>query len=184
MELKSNFSPFILKKMNKILSSLLLIIPLLSFCQEKIELKSIYPDRIGDIAFNKKTINESFDLCLEKQIIQYFHNSGGLEYEGEKLAIEKEFSKKYKSKNIKNETGLIRIRFAVNCKGETDGFEIIAMDENYNEKTFRKSITDQLLSITKNLKGWKIKKRNEKEVYYYQYLIFKIENGQLKEILP
>jgi hypothetical protein len=58
------------------------------------------------------------------------------------------------------------------------------MDENYNEKVFAKSITEQLMRITKNLIGWQGKKYNEKEIDYYQYLIFKIENGQLKEILP
>ena len=58
------------------------------------------------------------------------------------------------------------------------------MNENYEEKVFDKSITDKLLSIAKNLKGWKGKRIREKEIDYYQYLIFKIENGQLKEILP
>jgi hypothetical protein len=58
------------------------------------------------------------------------------------------------------------------------------MNENYEEKVFDKSITEQLMSISKYLKGWKGKKYREKEIDYYQYLIFKIENGQLKEILP
>ncbi len=72
----------------------------------------------------------------------------------------------------------------VNCQGETDRFRLISADENYNEKTFAKSITDQLLDIAKSLNGWKVKKMKEKDIDYYQYLIFKIENGQLKEILP
>jgi len=169
--------------MHKIVT-LIFLIPLILFCQEKNEIKSIYPSRIGDIAFDKETDKGNFNVCTEKQIIQYFNDSRGLEYEGEKLAIEKEFAEKYKSDKVENETGLIRIRFVVNCKGETDAFRLIAMDENYNQKVFLKSITDQLLNITKNLTGWKIKKHNEKEAYYYQYLIFKIENGQLKEILP
>jgi hypothetical protein len=58
------------------------------------------------------------------------------------------------------------------------------MDENYNAKILSRSITDQLLNITKKLKGWKVKKNKEKEIDYYQYLIFKIENGHLKERLP
>lgn len=154
------------------------------FSQNTSETKSIYPNKIGDIEFYKETDKENFELCFEKHIAQYFNNSNGLEYEGEKLAIEKEFARKYKSENIKNESGLIRIRFVVNCKGETDRFRLIAMDEKYNEKVFRKSIIDQLLAITKNLKGWKVKKYKETAIDYYQYLIFKIENGQLKEILP
>ena len=169
--------------MKKILKFLLLI-PLMSFGQEKNEPKSDYPNFVGDIEFNSQTDKQDFELCNGRFISQYFNNSGASEYEGEKLAIEKEFAEKYKSENIKTENGLIRIRFVVNCKGKTDRFRLISMDENYQEKVFVQSITDQLMDITKNLKGWKAQKDAEKGINYYKYLIFKIENGQLKEILP
>ncbi|GIQ57694.1 hypothetical protein Flavo103_08300 [Flavobacterium collinsii] len=167
--------------MTKILK-FFLFIPLVSFGQEKSETKSVYPNYVGDIEFNSEMDNKDFELCNSKHIYQYFNRGDGLVYEGDKLAIEKEFAEKYKSKIIKNETGLIRINFVVNCKGKTDRFRLISMNENYDEKVFVKSITEQLMSITKNLKGWEGKK--SKEIDYYQYLIFKIENGQLKEILP
>jgi len=169
--------------MTKILK-FLLFIPLISFGQVKSETKSEYPNYVGDIEFNSKIDNKEFELCNSNHIFQYFNNSGGLEYEGEKLAIEKEFTEKYKSEIIENETGLIRINFVVNCKGKTDRFRLISMNENYEEKVFNKSVTEQLMIISKNLKGWKGKKYREREIDYYQYLIFKIENGQLKEILP
>jgi hypothetical protein len=162
----------------------LLFIPLISFGQEKIETKSEYPNYVGDIEFNSEIDNKDFELCNSKHTYQYFNIGDGLVYEGEKLALEKEFAEKYKSEIIKNETGLIRINFVVNCKGKTDRFRLISMDENYKEKVFVKSITEQLMGISKNLKGWKGKKHKEREIDYYQYLIFKIENGQLKEILP
>ncbi|WP_255515433.1 hypothetical protein [Flavobacterium sp. ZT3R18] len=164
--------------------ALIVLMPFVSFCQEENRIKTIYPNMVGDIEFNKETDKENFELCYEKYISQYFNDSNGLEYKGGKGTIEKEFAEKYKSENIENESGLIRIRFVVNCKGVTDRFRLLSMDRNYNEKVFSKSITDQLLSITKSLKGWKVKKYKEKEIDYYQYLIFKIENGQLKEILP
>jgi hypothetical protein len=163
---------------------LFFLIPLISFCQEKTTAKSAYPNYVGDIEFNKETDKQDFELCFEKHIFQYFNIGDGLGYEGEKLAIEREFAAKYKSEKIENQTGLIRINFVVNCKGETDRFRLISMNENYDEKLFLKSITDQLMNITKSLKGWKAKKMKEKEIDYFQYLIFKIENGQLKEILP
>ena len=63
------------------------------------------------------------------------------------------------------------------------------MDEKYQEKVFDKLITNQLLLISKSLKGWIPKnftsKTNEVFNYdYYQYLIFKIKDGQITEILP
>ncbi|MNK93491.1 hypothetical protein D3C87_1136530 [compost metagenome] len=161
----------------------LILFPLVVFSQDKATV-SLYPAYIGDIEFNKGIDDESFKLCFEKHIFQYFNDSHGLEYEGEKVALEREFAKEYKSKFIKNETGSIRINFVVNCNGKTDRFRLIAMDENYIEKQFESSITEQLLRITKSLKGWKGKQIQGHAIDYYQYLIFKIENGQLKEILP
>ena len=163
---------------------LCILIPLISFGQNTSITKSEYPNNVGDIEFNPTTDKQDFELCNENHIYQYFNNSEGLEYEGEKLEIEKVFKEKYKSEKINNETGLIRINFIVNGKGKTDRFRLISMDEKYTEKVFLKSITDQLLNITKTLNGWKSKKIREKEIDYYQYLIFKIENGQLKEIVP
>ena len=170
--------------MYKILVFILLIPVGFLSSQEKTESQPVYPDYVGDITFNKETDKEDFALKDGKRIYQYFNNSGGLEYEGEKLAIEKEFATKYKSEKIENETGLIRINFVVNYKGETDRFRLIAMDENYNEKDFIQSVISQLMDITKNLKGWKKKKIKGNEIDYYQYLIFKIKDGQLIEILP
>ena len=86
--------------------------------------------------------------------------------------------------SVKKESGLVRIRFIINCQGKTDRFRILSVDENYKAKEFDKNITEQLLQITKRLDGWKPKKYKEKEVNYYQYLIFKLVKGQLIEVLP
>ncbi|HNP54087.1 MAG TPA: hypothetical protein PKK69_05705 [Ferruginibacter sp.] len=143
-----------------------------------------YPAYVGDIAFDSTQDHRENNPCFDWRVFQYFNDGNGMEFEGEKPAIERSFAAQYKSPLLEGETGLVRIRFLVNCKGQTDRFRIIAMDENYQEKTFAISITDQLLAITQSLKGWKIKKIRGFAVDYYQYLIFKLENGQLKEILP
>ena len=72
----------------------------------------------------------------------------------------------------------------MNCKGETDRFRILEMDENYKEKKFNEKITNQLLQISKNLSGWNPKIIQNRNVDYYQYLIFKIKDGNLIEIMP
>ena len=58
------------------------------------------------------------------------------------------------------------------------------MNDNYEQFTFDDKITNQLLMITQSLDGWKVKENNGAEIDYYQYLIFKIEKGNLIEILP
>ena len=159
------------------------LMPIFSSCQTEKKL-SEYPRFIGDIAFDSKYDKSNFYLCNEKDIAQYHNDSKGMEYKGEKIALQEEIFSKFKAMIDTSQNGLIRIRFIVNCKGETDRFRIISMDENYNEKKFSINITEQLLLICKELKGWLPKKLDGKEVDYYQYLIFKINRGNLIEILP
>lgn len=146
--------------------------------------KSKYLRHVGDISFDANKDKTDFKLCgKEKDVYQYFNFGEGLTYEGEKITLEKEIRTKYKSVDI-DESGLIRIRFIVNCKGELGRFRLMGMNLNYQKKDFNSKITKQLLNITKNLKGWKKQVKNNIGYDYYQYLIFKIEKGNLIEVLP
>lgn len=171
----------------KIFSFLFLLFSFISCAQEANSFKNEYPPRhIGDIEFNPETDNQDFELCNAEKIYQYFNLGDGLFYKGEKIALEKVFKDKYNPEIVKKESGLIRIRFIVNCKGETDRFRILGADENYEEKEFDKSITNQLIEITKELSGWAGAYNPEKQtgVDYYIYLIFKMKDGQIIKILP
>ena len=105
-------------------------------------------------------------------------------YEGEKYEIKKVFFEKYKAPENSKESGLVRIRFVVNCEGKPGLFRMQGMDENYEEKVFNKNITDQLMRLTKSLTGWRVMGAKENKSDYYVYLIFKIRNGELIEIMP
>lgn len=161
----------------------LVLVVVFSFsCQPK-ESPNNYPRWIGDIKKNSSD-NEAFKLCNgENGVKQYFNNSLGLEYLGEKRSLMREYENFVPSQK-ENQNGIIRIRFIVNCKGVAGRFRIIEADEKFSEYEFDKKITEQLLNTTKNLKGWQIKTYRNKEIDYYQYLIFKIENGKIAEILP
>ncbi len=150
--------------------------------QAEQELSGI-PGHVGDILPDPELDDPAFERCNEGHIFQYFNDSNGMQYEGEKLAIDSAFLA-YDHPVVSGESGLIRIRFVVNCKGETGRFRLIAMDKNYEEKYFPETITEQLMKITQSLKGWQTKYMQETEIDYYQYLIFKIEDAQLIEIMP
>lgn len=161
------------------------LLPLGISCQD-MPRSSKYLKSVGDIAYDSTVDKPDFHLCNEQNIMQYHNNYKGLEYEGEKIAIVEAFSKKFIPVPNNKESGLVRIRFVVNCKGDSDRFRATAMDENYQEKTFDDAIIQQLLTITKELNAWIPKKDKDqsKEMDYYQYLIFKIEQGKIVEIMP
>lgn len=140
---------------------------------------------VDDILSDSLLDAPTFKICNnEDQIIQYFNNGKGMEFEGDKPALTDIFHKQYKPVTGNDQTGLIRIRFIVNCNGESGRFRIMCSDQNYLPMNFDTKITDQLLAITKSLKGWKPKLWKETKIDYYQYLLFKINNGNLIAILP
>lgn len=143
-----------------------------------------YPRWIGDIEPDPQLDDPHFQPCNGDNTYQYFNHSEGLQYRGEKRAIEALFQKLYRPVTAAKANGLIRIRFMVNCAGKTGRFRLISMDENYQAVVFPKAICTQLLNITKKLDGWEKLPNGEEATDYYQYLSFKIEQGAIKEILP
>jgi hypothetical protein len=165
-----------------------LLIQIFNSCNTTKNVSKEYPRMIGDIAFDEKIDSTEFKLCNnDSLVVQYYAFTkivGGKTYLDEKYEVEKIFEKNYNHKIVKKESGNIRIRFLVNCKGVSGRYRIIGMDKNYKEKHFDTSITNQLLSITQRLVKWKPFIKNNIQRDYYQYLIFKIEKGELIEILP
>jgi len=164
------------------------ILPFLLFCcgtKTEGPEENQYLRWVDDIPFDPSRDSQEFKICHgEDSVLQYFNNGLGLEYEGEKYAIKRAFKEHYDEEIVKKENGLIRIRFIVNCNGETGRFRLIAMDENYNKKEFDSSITNQILQISKDLNGWQPMVIGDLTGDYYQYLIFKIEQGRVTKILP
>lgn len=139
---------------------------------------------VDDILFDSALDDPNFKLCnTEEQVIQYFNDGKSILYEGGKPAIDAIFSAGYQPV-AKNESGLVRIRFIVNCLGETGRFRLMSSGLDYQPFEFSPKITDQLLELTKSMKGWKPKIWKDLKVDYYQYLVFKVEAGKLTHILP
>lgn len=146
---------------------------------------SEYPRWIEDIAFDEKLDNPDFEVCHgEDQVIQYFNLGDNIDIVGEKHYINEMFKEHYDPSLAKKESGLVRIRFLVNCKGETDRYRLLTGSLDYEEVVLDSSITDQLMAITKSLKGWKPKLQGEDPVDFYQFLVFRIIDGEIFKIMP
>lgn len=141
---------------------------------------------VGDISFSKNLDGKDFKLCIsEDYIIQNSSIGTPLDIEGDKSGLINIFKTQYDSSVAKKESGLIRIRFIVNCNGETGRFRLLSGGLDFKEKPIDKSITDQLMRITKSLTGWKQKIDVQNQARdYYQYLIFKIVEGEIVSIRP
>ena len=156
---------------------------LFSNCKAQEE-RAKYYKKVGDIEYNELTDNPEFEICDSTYINQYYNFGKGIQYEGDKYSILKVFNRDLKNTNISGQTGYVTTRFLVNCKGRTDRFRVLEMGANYEQVEFKEEITDQLLKITKSLDGWVIGTNKDKAYDYYQYLTFKIKDGNLIDILP
>lgn len=163
----------------------LLFLSLLFFCCNNKIKESKELRWLEDIPFEEKKDNKDFIICNgEENIYQYFNVGNNLEIVGDKPYIMSHFKHGYDSTEIPKESGLIRIRFIVNCEGGTDRFRVLESDLNYKEKKFDKKISQSILQLTKSLVGWKQKIRRGIPIDYYQYLVFRIVDGEIIKILP
>ncbi|MEM9548594.1 MAG: hypothetical protein AAGA77_21590 [Bacteroidota bacterium] len=140
---------------------------------------------VGDINFDSSLDDTEFTICnSQDSIIQYFSTRKGAQYVGEKSSVIQHFKTNYEPIKGKNQNGLIRIRFIVNCEGRAGRFRVLQADANFKETKFDDKITTQLLDLTKAIEEWVVLHHDDKVFDYYYYLIFKIVDGQITEILP
>ncbi|WP_300025483.1 hypothetical protein [uncultured Maribacter sp.] len=143
-----------------------------------------YFNDLGEIPFDEEFDDINFKLCHEDITFPFNYGGIGLVYEGEKKQLVKTFTDNYQSSEIKGQNGFITIRFIINCEGKTGRFRVTEMDFNLKPKKFDKTISGKILDITKNLSGWKPHEQNGRTFDYQQYLTFKLNDGELTDILP
>ena len=164
-----------------------LLILLISNCTPTPTIEKNYPEHVGDIAEDPQLDDPNFKVCNEDYVIQYYsanYTSTPQLYKGEKPAI-LEYFKQYSHPKTEGQSGYITIRFIVNCKGETGRFRMQQMGSNHQAFTFDEAISSQLMKLTKALPDWQAYHHTNGEIIdYYQYLTFKLQDGQIIEILP
>ncbi|CAA0230688.1 conserved hypothetical protein [Tenacibaculum maritimum] len=125
---------------------------------------------------------DKFELCFSKKY-PYYHPS--LEYKGGFHEIKKHFYNNYKKIKGSNNIGIVRIQFNINCKGESGNFSHETYNLSYEKTEINTQIVSQLLNLTKTLNGWiPAYNDNGENVDSYKFLAFKINNGNLTDILP
>lgn len=150
-----------------------------------------YPYRIGFIPKHSAiNLNPNFKICNEGFVVDYYNRSNSdlngepAGYIGGPKAIKKLIEKEYPNLNLKGESGMLTIRFLINCKAEIGRFEIFEDDLNYQEKKFDLEVKEQLFTITKNLKNWKANLLAGEFRDCAMYLTYKLKNGEIIAILP
>lgn len=148
-----------------------------------------YTKRVAYIDVKKALHTENFEVCDSTYIVDYYNRGRNdsihrrTEYISNKNGLRKEVLAKYENKNYAD-SGYLNFRFIVNCKGEAGAYVIHENDLDLNPKKFNSELVSQLFDITVNLKKWKPNFMRGKERDSYMYISYRIENGNITEIIP
>jgi hypothetical protein len=127
-----------------------------------------------------------FALCGSGKTWPYYNPN--LTYYGNFRAIKKYYAQSYETEKflkLDNNSGIVRIQFVVNCKGQSGNFVIESCDYNYKICTINPLIVNSLLELTKSLNGWipAINEEGESQ-NSHKFFAFKIVKGVIEDILP
>ena len=106
---------------------------------------------------------------------------------GRLFDIRQAVERAYKPVVLPGQSGLIRFRFVVNCRGEAGQFEVLEVDENHEKCAFDPRILGQLNYICRTkLTDWEPGKPNgeTESVDTGCLLTFRLKDGLITEIFP
>lgn len=148
---------------------------------EELPIGAPYHAQVGDIPFDPEQDDSNFQLCNER-VLQYYNFSKGIMYEGERPALIEQIERSYsKDKEV---DGFITVRFVVNCKGETDRFRTVFMDNEYVEQTGHEALKEQFEAIMRSCQGWLPADYDGTPFPYHQYMTIRLEKGEITRIIP
>lgn len=131
------------------------------------------------------SLDSGFEVCYEENILEYYYNrKTPASFEFGKDSLRNFFLANYDHKGIVNESGYITFRFIINCEGQIGRFHMYCVGNDYKKKKFHASLTDQLYQLLSSLDTWQPLTVGDVIFDSHIYYTFKIENGELVEILP
>lgn len=146
-----------------------------------------YENRVAYIDSENSLLSEGFETC-DEYIFDYY-NPERATYSSGKNGLRKFILNNYKN-NGYSDSGYLNIRFVINCRGQAGRYIIHENDLNLEPQQFNKNLKQQLFDLTVQLKEWNPNKINFKKddkivaVDSYMYISYRIENGEIIEILP
>ena len=131
---------------------------------------------------NKSLLNEGFKICNENYIAQYY-NTSELPYPNGKNGFRNYINTSYINRDY-SDSGYLNIRFIINCEGQAGRFIIHENNLDLAPKKFNKDLKNQLFKLTSEIKQWKTIFLHNENRDSYMYVSYRIEHGEITEIIP
>ncbi len=145
--------------------------------------KSKYPRYIGYINSKDAVLNDNFTLCDNERIYGTHHGKPKIAYHISKKHFRETILSKYENTKY-TDSGYLNFRFIVNCEGKAGRFEINELNLDLVKTDLNDMMVNDLLTLTANEKNWNVFYLKDIPRNYYMYILYRIENGKVTEILP
>lgn len=137
---------------------------------------------IGYLDSNYPDATEGFKRCNDELPIGFFHSAAPAIYKDGKRTFRNHILSNFLSDSY-NDNGFLNLRFLINCKGEIGDIEVNELNTNYQVSPLNPKLVKELSSLTFRKENWNvITSMDSRDTY--MYIIYKIENGEVTEILP
>jgi len=137
---------------------------------------------IGYLAPENPDVSDNFERCSDKLPVGFYHSTAPYIYKGGKPAFRKYIQNNFSGKEY-NDDGYLNFRFLIDCNGEIGDYEINPLNTELEIAPLNKNLVNELSKLTLRKENWNSLKTKEIRDLY-MYIIYKIENGEVVEILP
>ena len=144
--------------------------------------KEAFPNNVEYIDPSTALFNDGFEVCNESRIAQYYNPQRATYSEG-KNGLRKFILSHYVNRNYRD-FGYLNIRFVINCKGEAGRYVIHQNSLDLEPTQLNEDMVAQLFELTRQLKNWKPNYIRNEYMDSYMYISYRIENGEITEIIP
>jgi hypothetical protein len=143
--------------------------------------KDVFTERVAYIDPDNSLLSEGFETCQDR-IFDYY-NPTRATYSTGKYGLKEEVFNAYDHTKY-TDSGYLSVRFVINCKGQTGRYVWHESNLDLEPTALSKNLVDDLVTITTNLKLWNPNVIRDEKVDSYMYILYRIENGKITQIIP
>ncbi len=142
-----------------------------------------HPHIVGYLDPSNDDSISGFTRCSDSDTrpIGYYSSASKIAFNGGKEAFRTYILNNFDKKNY-SDSGFLNLRFLINCRQEIGDMEINELNSNFVKTYLNDDLVNQLITLTIKKENWNSHSQ-EKPSDMYMYLIYKLENGAITEIL-
>ena len=141
-----------------------------------------YTHNVEYIDSTKARLSKGFKVCNENFIAQYY-NPEKATYSKTKKGLRDFILSNYENRGY-TDSGYMNIRFVINCEGSAGRYVIHENNLDLEPTPLNPDMVEQIFELTAQLKQWNPNVIRGNIWDSYMYLSYRIENGEITEILP